>query len=64
MRKRASWDIVCHTFMLGALCMFVSGWQKKDRSFHLFFFAGLLMGLSFMSQRPYLISLHAAAIFT
>jgi hypothetical protein len=57
MGKRASWDIFCHTFMLGAIWMFVSGWQQKDRSFHLFFFAGLLMGLSFMSKGP--VSFHS-----
>ncbi|WP_459944470.1 ArnT family glycosyltransferase [Desulfocastanea catecholica] len=55
--KQASWDIFCHTFMLGALWMFVSGWQKKDSPLHLFFFAGLLMGLSFMSKGP--ISFHS-----
>lgn len=55
--KQASWDIFCHTFMLGALWMFVSGWQKKDSPLHLFFFAGLLMGLSFMSKGP--VSFHS-----
>jgi 4-amino-4-deoxy-L-arabinose transferase-like glycosyltransferase len=57
MSKRASWDIFCHTFMLGAIWMLISGWHKKGSSFHLFFFAGLLMGLSFMSKGP--VSFHS-----
>lgn len=52
MSKQASWDIFCHTFMLGAIWLLVSGWQRKENGFHLFCFAGIFMGLSFMSKGP------------
>ncbi len=52
MSKRASWDIFCHTFMLGAIWLLVCGWQKEKQSPRVFIFAGILMGLSFMSKGP------------
>lgn len=52
MSKRASWDIFCHTFMLGAIWLLVCGWQKEKQSSRAYIFAGILMGLSFMSKGP------------
>jgi len=52
MGKRASWDIFCHTFMLGAICLLLFGWKKEKDALGLFLVAGLLMGLSFLSKGP------------
>jgi len=52
MGRQASWDIFCHTFMLGAIWLLVSAWQKEKKSSSLYLFAGIFMGLSFMSKGP------------
>ncbi len=52
MSKQASWDIFCHTFMLGAIWLLVSGWQREKQSPRIFIFAGILLALSFMSKGP------------
>ena len=48
---RASWDIFCHTFMLGALWAFAAG-LRENRGWPVFAAMGTLMGLSFMSKGP------------
>ena len=48
---RATWDIFCHTFMLGALWAFVAG-LRENRGWPLFAVFGTLMGLSFLSKGP------------
>lgn len=57
MGKRASWDIFCHSFMLGAICLLLFGWKEEKKSLGLFVIAGILMGLSFLSKGP--ISFHS-----
>jgi 4-amino-4-deoxy-L-arabinose transferase-like glycosyltransferase len=57
MSKRASWDIFCHTFMLGAIWLFFRGWTKRENSLYIYLFAGILMGLSFLSKGP--VSFHS-----
>ena len=48
---RATWDIFCHTFMLGALWAFMAG-MRENRGWPLFTVMGTLMGLSFLSKGP------------
>jgi 4-amino-4-deoxy-L-arabinose transferase-like glycosyltransferase len=57
MSKRASWDIFCHTFMLGAIWLFFRGWKKRENSLYIYLFAGILMALSFLSKGP--VSFHS-----
>lgn len=49
--QRATWDIYCHSFMLGALWALVDGIRNR-RGWPLFALAGLLLGLSFLSKGP------------
>ncbi|HUV22194.1 MAG TPA: glycosyltransferase family 39 protein [Gammaproteobacteria bacterium] len=51
MGQRATWDIFCHSFMLGALWAFVDG-VRNNRGWSSFAVCGTLMGLSFMSKGP------------
>ena len=51
MGQRATWDIFCHSFMLGAIWAFVDG-LRNNRGWLLFLASGILMGLSFMSKGP------------
>lgn len=50
--RQGTWDIYCHSYMLGAIWMLAAGWKKADRSYKEFIVAGILMGLSFMSKGP------------
>lgn len=52
MGKRASWDIFCHTFMIGAIYLLFVGWKKEKCSLWIFGIAGGLLGLSFLSKGP------------
>ncbi len=49
--RTASWDIFCHAFMLGAIYFMIKGFQDR-KSNTSFLWAGLFMGLSFMSKGP------------
>jgi len=48
---RATWDIFCHTFMLGALWAFMAG-IRENRGWPVFAVMGALMALSFLSKGP------------
>ncbi|MEM9023428.1 MAG: glycosyltransferase family 39 protein [Bacteroidota bacterium] len=52
MGRNGSWDIFCHSFMVGALWCLSSGWQSNGQGYRAFAGAGLLLGLSFMSKGP------------
>ncbi len=52
MGRRGTWDIYCHSFMLLAMWIFSSGWNKKGTSFGLFLIGGFFLSLSFMSKGP------------
>lgn len=52
MGRTATWDIYCHSFMLGAIYFMVLGFEKEGRQWGRFTFAGLFMGLSFLSKGP------------
>ena len=51
MGHRASWDIFCHMFMLGALWAYMLG-MLGNRGWPMFALCGGLMGLSFLSKGP------------
>ncbi|WP_242928795.1 ArnT family glycosyltransferase [Pontibacter vulgaris] len=50
--RQASWDIYCHSFMVGAIWLLVKGWKGKKGRFGVFVLAGLLLGFSFLSKGP------------
>lgn len=52
MARDISWDIFCHSFMIGAIWLFHKGLKSKGNGWHEFVSAGVLMGLSFMSKGP------------
>lgn len=47
-----SWDIFCHSFMIGAIWLMHKGLKSNGRGLPELFTAGVLMGLSFMSKGP------------
>jgi len=47
-----SWDIFCHSFMIGAIWLIHKGLYSKGKGWLELTGAGVLMGLSFMSKGP------------
>ena len=52
MARDISWDIFCHSFMIGAIWLIHKGLKSTGNSWRELIGAGLLMGLSFMSKGP------------
>lgn len=52
MGRTASWDIYCHAFMMGAIYFLIRTFAAKACSWKDFTWAGVFMGLSFMSKGP------------
>ena len=52
MGRTASWDIYCHAFMMGAIYFLIRAFAAKACSWKDFTWAGVFMGLSFMSKGP------------
>lgn len=52
MSRTGTWDIYCHSFMLGAIWLLHKAWNKTSKSYNLFIGAGILLGLSFLSKGP------------
>ncbi len=52
MARDISWDIFCHSFMIGAIWLFHRGLKNKGNGWRELIGAGLLMGLSFLSKGP------------
>lgn len=52
MGRTATWDIYCHSFMLGAIYFLFRAGQKEGRCWKEFIGAGVLMGLSFLGKGP------------
>ena len=52
MARDISWDIFCHSFMIGAIWLLHKGLKSKGSGLIELIFAGVLMGLSFMSKGP------------
>ena len=50
MGRTISWDIFCHAFMMGAIYFLTKGIMSLSPSKKSFCWAGLFMGLSFMSK--------------
>lgn len=52
MGRTATWDIYCHSFMLGAIYFLVLGLEEKGRQWKWFILTGIFLGLSFLSKGP------------
>lgn len=52
MARDISWDIFCHSFMIGAIWLIHKGLDNKGKGWRELAGAGVLMGLSFMSKGP------------
>jgi len=52
MGRTGTWDIYCHSFMLGALWLLVKAWKKEGQNWFIFLGAGLMLGLSLLSKGP------------
>lgn len=52
MGRTASWDIYCHSFMLGAIFFMVKGFDSAGAQWKNFALSGLFLGLSFLSKGP------------
>lgn len=50
--RTATWDIFCHSFMLGAIYFFTLACERKGSQWGLYLLAGFLAGLSFLSKGP------------
>ena len=48
----ATWDIYCHSFMLGAIFFFYKGIKSVRTSWANFVWAGVFLGLSFLGKGP------------
>lgn len=52
MSRNATWDIYCHTFMLGGILYFIKGIQEKNKVYLNFIITGLFWSLSFLAKGP------------
>ena len=52
MGRTATWDIYCHSFMLGAIYFLVVALEEKGKQWGRFLLAGVFLGLSFLSKGP------------
>jgi 4-amino-4-deoxy-L-arabinose transferase-like glycosyltransferase len=52
MGRTATWDIYCHSFMMGAIYFMYRGLFENKHPYRWFSFAGIFLGLSFMSKGP------------
>lgn len=52
MARKGTWDIFCHSFMLGAIWLYHEIVIARSRKYLLSLCAGILMGLSWMSKGP------------
>jgi 4-amino-4-deoxy-L-arabinose transferase-like glycosyltransferase len=50
--RQGTWDIYCHSFMSGAIWLFVWGCRRNQTSYGIFLLCGLLLGCSFLSKGP------------
>lgn len=52
MGRTATWDIYCHSFMLGAIYFLITALEEKGKQWRRFLLTGTFMGLSFLSKGP------------
>ncbi|QMU28593.1 ArnT family glycosyltransferase [Adhaeribacter radiodurans] len=50
--RQGTWDIYCHSFMIGAIWLLVKGLQTNGKAYGYFVGAGILLGCSFLSKGP------------
>jgi len=50
--RTGTWDIFCHSFMMMAIYYLMKGFKMQKQNYLLFFYAGICLGLSFMSKGP------------
>ncbi|RDC62951.1 ArnT family glycosyltransferase [Adhaeribacter pallidiroseus] len=50
--RQGTWDIYCHSFMMGGIWLLVTGLQAENKAWGIFAGSGLLMGFSFLSKGP------------
>lgn len=50
--RTATWDIYCHSFMLGAIYFMVRAFTGRGAQWGFFLLAGLFLGLSFLGKGP------------
>ena len=50
--RTASWDIYCHSFMLGAIYFFILAFEEEGSQWKNFILTGIFLGLSFLSKGP------------
>ncbi len=50
--RQCSWDIFCHSFMMGSISFLTMGLMKENPSIWYFVLSGIMGGLSFMSKGP------------
>ncbi|WP_372752821.1 ArnT family glycosyltransferase [Labilibaculum sp.] len=52
MGRNGTWDIYCHSFMLGAIWLLYKAWKSEGNKWLTFTGIGVLWGLSFLSKGP------------
>ncbi|WP_421921120.1 ArnT family glycosyltransferase [Marinifilum sp.] len=52
MSRTGTWDIYCHSFMLGAIWLIHNSFKNSNGLWLKFSFAGVFLGLSFLSKGP------------
>lgn len=52
MGRTATWDIYCHSFMLGAIYFFYRAFKSEGAHWRDFLWSGVFMGLSFLGKGP------------
>ena len=52
MGRQGTWDIYCHSFMLGAIWLWVKAWKRPKISYSLYLWSGVLLGCAFLSKGP------------
>lgn len=50
--REGTWDVYCHSFMLGAVWLLVKALRSKSAPYGIFALCGLLLGCSFLSKGP------------
>jgi len=52
MGRTATWDMYCHSFMLGAIYFLFMAFEKKGAQWKYFILSGIFLGLSFLGKGP------------
>jgi 4-amino-4-deoxy-L-arabinose transferase-like glycosyltransferase len=52
MARKGTWDIFCHSFMLGAVWLYIVTFTSRKKKYLTSISAGVLMGLSWLSKGP------------